>query len=388
LVEYARVQPALRAAGDNSIARQALDSALRAQYQATRHSMIAGGSAAGLFGGVIQLAVTAVIAVVTVLVLGGDLTVASGLPLMILAVRFAEPISHSGALSGGMAMTTNTLQQLAELFATPTLPEPAPGQAARPQNHSVSLRDVTFGYGSDPVVRNVSFEVPEGSMTAIVGPSGAGKTTLIRLLARFYDPDEGAVLIGGVALPMLGSAAVAEAVAPVFQDVYLFDGTIAESIALGRPGASREELIAAGRAAGVEEITQRLPDGWDTRVGEGGTNLSGGERQRVSIARALLKQAPIVLLDEATSALDVGAEQAVGEAFAALRGHHTLVVVAHRLTTIAGADQIVMLDAAGQVAEIGSHAELLAADGAYARYWGERSRAAGWRLAPQGRVSA
>ncbi|MDR2373115.1 MAG: ATP-binding cassette domain-containing protein, partial [Bifidobacteriaceae bacterium] len=213
------------------------------------------------------------------------------------------------------------------------------------------------------------------------GPSGSGKTTVIRLLARFYDPDAGAVTIGGVPLPELGSARVADAVAPVFQDVYLFDGTILDNIRLGRVGASRAEAEAAGRAARVDEIVGRLPGGWEARVGEGGTSLSGGERQRVSIARALLKQAPIVLLDEATAALDTEAEQAIAEALDELRSVSTLVVVAHRMTTIAGADQIIMLDCAGRVAERGSHAELLAAGGAYARYWNERSRAVGWRLA-------
>jgi ATP-binding cassette subfamily B protein len=214
-----------------------------------------------------------------------------------------------------------------------------------------------------------------------VGPSGAGKTTIIRLAARFYDPDAGAVMIGGVALPELGSARVADAVAPVFQDVSLCDGTILENIALGRADASRAEVEAAGRAARVDEIVARLPGGWEARVGEGGTNLSGGERQRVSIARALLKQAPIVLLDEATAALDTEAEQAIAAALDELRAASTLVVVAHRMTTIAGADQIIMLDWSGRVAERGTHAELLAAGGAYARYWNERSRAAGWRLA-------
>jgi ATP-binding cassette subfamily B protein len=217
-------------------------------------------------------------------------------------------------------------------------------------------------------------------VTAIVGPSGAGKTTITRLVARFYDPAEGTVSIGGVPLPELGSLAVTQAVAPVFQDVYLFDGTILDNIWLGRPDAAREEVLAAGRAARVDEVVARLPGGWETLVGEGGTRLSGGERQRVSIARALLKDAPIVLLDEATSALDVGNEQAIEDAFQSVRRGRTVIVVAHRLGTIATADQIVMLDASGAIAERGNHAELLAAGGAYARYWRERQDAAGWRL--------
>ncbi|MDR2253206.1 MAG: ABC transporter ATP-binding protein/permease [Bifidobacteriaceae bacterium] len=380
VIEYARVQPALRAAGDNTITARALDAALVEQHAATRGAHLAGAVGVGVFTGVVDAAVVAVTAVVAALCLAGDLPLAAGLALVILAVRFAEPIVHSGALSGGISLAAGTLSRLTDLMAEPTLPEPR--QTTGPQGHSVAFEDVTFAYPGGPMVLDrVSFEVPQGSLTAIVGPSGSGKTTIIRLLARFYDPDAGRVTIGGVPLPELGSAQVADAVAPVFQDVYLFDGTILENIALGRVGASRAEVEAAGRAARVDEIVGRLPGGWDARVGEGGTNLSGGERQRVSIARALLKQAPIVLLDEATAALDTEAEQAITKALGELRSVSTMVVVAHRMTTIAGADQIIMLDSNGRVAERGTHAELLAADGGYARYWNERSRAAGWRLA-------
>ena len=218
-------------------------------------------------------------------------------------------------------------------------------------------------------------------MTAIVGPSGSGKTTITKLMARFYDPEAGTVSIGGAPLPELGTAVVEAAVAPVFQDVYLFDDTILNNVWLGNPDLSREEVIAAATRARVDEIADRLPGGWDARVGEGGTNLSSGERQRVSIARALLKDAPIVLLDEATAALDIGNEIAIGQAVDAIRSDRTLIVVAHRLQTIMTADQIIMLDGEGGIRESGTHLELLAAGGAYAHYWSERVDAAGWQLA-------
>ena len=216
-------------------------------------------------------------------------------------------------------------------------------------------------------------------MTAIVGPSGPGKTTITKLIARFYDPEAGTVLIGGVPVPELGTDVIERAVAPVFQDVYLFDDTILNNVWIGNPDLSREEVIAAATRARVDEIVARLPSGWDARVGEGGSNLSGG-RQRVSIARTLLKDAPVVLLDEATSALDIGNEIAVGEAIDNIRADRTLVVVAHRLQTIMTSDRIIMLDGEGGIRESGSHAELLAAGGAYARYWRERVEAAGWKL--------
>lgn len=218
-------------------------------------------------------------------------------------------------------------------------------------------------------------------MTALVGPSGSGKSTIVRLLARFYDPGAGTVSIGGVALPELGSTRVAELVAPVFQDVYLFDGTVIDNIRLGRPDASEDEITAAARHARVDEIVARLPGGWDTAIGEGGVLLSGGERARVAIARALLEAAPIVVLDEATSALDAENDEAVGRSLDELRRDRTLLVVAHRLQTIRTADRIIMLDGRGGIAEHGTHDELVARDGAYARYWHARNRAAGWRLA-------
>jgi ATP-binding cassette subfamily B protein len=230
------------------------------------------------------------------------------------------------------------------------------------------------------VLRGVSLTVPARTMTALVGPSGSGKTTVTRVIARFFDVGAGAVRIGGADVRDLGTERVMSLVSPVFQDVYLFDVTIAENIRIGRPDAGDDEVRRAARLARVDEIVERLPDGWDTRVGEGGAMLSGGERQRVSIARAILKDAPIVLLDEATAALDPENEAAVQDALAALTADRTLLVIAHRLPTIAAADQIAFLDG-GRITERGTHAELLARGGRYADFWRQRSRAQGWRLA-------
>ncbi|MFD2392809.1 ABC transporter ATP-binding protein [Dietzia aerolata] len=246
---------------------------------------------------------------------------------------------------------------------------------------------MTFGYGKNnrddddntAVLHSVDFEAPAGTTTAVVGPSGSGKTTLLRLAARFYVPGQGGISIGGVDLAELGTDAALKQVSLVFQDVYLFDQSVMENIRVGRPGATDDEVFAAARVARVDEIVERLPDGWDTRVGEGGAALSGGERQRVSVARALLKDAPIVLLDEATSALDPQNEAAVVAGIRELTRDKTVVVVAHRLPTIRHADQILFLDA-GQVVERGSHDELIALGGRYADFWDKRSTASGWRL--------
>ncbi|MCY4036994.1 MAG: ATP-binding cassette domain-containing protein, partial [bacterium] len=212
--------------------------------------------------------------------------------------------------------------------------------------------------------------------------SGSGKTTITRLIARFWDVDAGAVRVSGVDVRDFTAEALMTQLAMVFQDTYLFGGSIADNLRLARPDATDSDLARAAELARLDEVIERLPGGWETDVGEGGFSLSGGERQRVAIARALLKPAPIVLLDEATAALDPENEAAVQNAIDSLRQDRTVIVIAHRLSTVATADQIVVL-ANGGVAEVGSHQELLALGGRYASFWHETSRAAGWRLAPQ-----
>ncbi|WP_297080887.1 ABC transporter ATP-binding protein [uncultured Demequina sp.] len=378
VIEFARVQPTLRTAGKGSAADTLVDEALHRQHQAYRGMLASGGVGIATFAGIVQLSITVVLVVGAYLAVGGSVDVATLIGLLVLGVRFNEPIINAGDLGGGIAVARTTLDQLDALAAVADLPEPSAPR--EPADWGVRFDDVTFGYGGDAVLSSLSFSARSGEMTAIVGPSGSGKTTITKLIARFYDPEAGAVLIGGVPVPELGTATVEAAVAPVFQDVYLFDDTILNNIWLGNPDLTREQVIEAATRARVDEIAERLPGGWDARVGEGGSSLSGGERQRVSIARALLKDAPIVLLDEATSALDIGNEIAIGQAIDHAREGRTMIVVAHRLQTIMTADQIVMLDGAGGIREAGTHTELLAANGTYARYWNERVAAAGWQL--------
>jgi ATP-binding cassette subfamily B protein IrtB len=235
------------------------------------------------------------------------------------------------------------------------------------------------GSSGPPALDGVDVAVPAGTTCAIVGPSGAGKSTVLNLVARFWDPDAGSVRLGGVDLRDLTAEQLYEAVTVVFQDVYLFPATVHDNIAFGRPDATRSDVVAAAREAQAHEFVSALSRGYDTPVGEGGALLSGGERQRVSIARAILKDAPVVLLDEATAALDATTERQVQTALARLVSGRTLLVVAHRLATIRHADQIVVLDH-GRVAERGVHADLVAAGGLYARLWAERERAARWTL--------
>ena len=230
------------------------------------------------------------------------------------------------------------------------------------------------------MLRSLSFTAEPGSLTAIVGPSGSGKTTVFKLLARFWDVDSGTVRVGGGDVRKQRTEQLMAQLSMVFQDVYLFDGTLMENIRVGREDATDEQVLRAASLAGADEIAARLPEGWQTRVGEGGGRLSGGERQRVSIARALLKDAPILLFDEATSALDPENEASVQQSIRRLRQRSTVLVIAHKLDTVRDADQIVVLDEHGALAQIGTHEELVAVPGVYRTFWQARVNAAGWKL--------
>ena len=260
------------------------------------------------------------------------------------------------------------------------LPEPVRPLAA--SDSSVELQDVHFAYapGEPDVLRGASLRVEPGSMVALVGASGSGKTTLVRLIARFFDVTGGSVRIGGVDVREMSSAQLSGQISQIFQSTYLFQGSIADNIRIGKPDATDAEVLRAIEQAGVTEIIDRLPEGLDTQVGEGGARLSGGERQRISIARALIKDAPILLVDEATAALDTENQAAIADTLARLRGQRTLIVIAHQLSTVAMADQIIVLDE-GQVAEQGTHEELSALQGRYAHFLGQRQTAKGWRIA-------
>lgn len=380
VLEFAQAQPVLRAFRRTVHGHRALDDALLAQRAAGRRLLLRSLPGLVSFVLVVQLAFTVVLLAGTYLVLGGPVDPVVVVALLVLAARFVEPLVAAADLSGAIRMAGHALDRVHRVLEVAPLPEPErPGPA--PAEDDVELREVGFGYlPGEPVLHGLSLRVPARSMTALVGPSGSGKTTVTRLVARFFDVDSGAVLIGGVDVRELTTEQLMSRVSVVFQDVYLFDTTIAENVRVGRPDATDAQVRAAARAARLDEVVARLPDGWSTRVGEGGAALSGGERQRVSIARAVLKDAPIVLLDEVTAALDPENEAAVQEALSALTADRTLLVVAHRLQTIAAADRIAVLDG-GRIVEQGRHAELLAAGGRYARFWSERTRAAGWRLA-------
>ena len=251
-----------------------------------------------------------------------------------------------------------------------------------PRGHDVVFEDVSFSYGDgEQVLRDVSFTAREGEVTALVGPSGSGKSTVAKLAARFWDADAGSVRVGGVNVADVDPETLLADYAEVFQDVVLFDDTVMGNIRLGRVGATDEEVLAAARAAMCDEFVSRMPQGYDTMIGENGGRLSGGERQRISIARAILKDAPVVLLDEATASLDVENETQVQRALSRLLAGKTVLVIAHRMRTVANADKIVVLKE-GRVAEQGAPAELMAREGGlYRRMVELQTEASGWSLA-------
>ncbi|MEM9131242.1 MAG: ABC transporter ATP-binding protein [Actinomycetota bacterium] len=343
--------------------------------------------------GVVQLGVPLVISATTYWWFGGRIDAGTALVFFVLVLRVYGPLIQVATQVETLRLADAALERIGRILDLDPQSEPAtPGPD--PADGTVRFDGVGFGYlDGVPVLDGIEFEARPGTTTAIVGPSGAGKTTILNLVARFWDPGTGSVTIGGRDLRELTSAQLFAAVTVVFQDVYLFQGTIRDNILCGRDDATDEQLHRAAAAARIDEFVSTLPLGYDTPIGEGGMTLSGGERQRVSIARAIVKDAPVVLLDEATASMDPINEQAVRRGLASLVAGRTLIVVAHRLSTIRSADQILVLDRAdgpdgpARIVQRGTHDELLAEGGRYADLWADRERATQWRATRPGLVA-
>ena len=379
VVELARCQGALRscrAVGRYGRLRAAFDDGARAAARALWWET--GGNL--LSGAFTQVVVVGMIMLTASFAVTGTMDPLPAIATIGMCLRFTTMLDDVGAAVFGVEERRQMMNHLDAVMDAEVMDEPA-SRAELSEPGAVELDGVVFGYRTGKrVLDGVSLRVPARSMCAIVGPSGSGKTTIARLVARFWDAGSGTVRVGGADVRDMPTAQLMEQLSMVFQDVYLFDDTLAANIRVGDPRADDERVRRAADLAGVTEIIDRLPGGWDARVGEGGRALSGGERQRVSIARALLKRAPIVLLDEATSALDAENEANVVAAIEELRRASTLVVIAHKLETIAAADQVVVLGDDGRVAQVGRHEQLVEVDGPYRNFWTQRTRARGWAL--------
>ena len=312
------------------------------------------------------------------LILAGEIDVMCFFMYLLMVTRIYAPFDQSLALIAEIFVSDVSVARLNEIFDTPIA---SGSEEFAPKGHDVVFDSVGFAYDEqgEATLENVSFTAREGEVTALVGPSGSGKSTCARLSARLWDHSSGSLTVGGVEVLDIDPETLMRDFSMVFQDVTLFDDTVMENIRLGRRGATDEEVLAAAAAANCDEFVGRMAEGYATPIGENGAKLSGGERQRISIARALLKDAPIVLLDEATASLDVENETRVQEALSRLLVGKTVLVIAHRMRTVMGADKVVVLDG-GHVVEQGSPSELLASDGAFARMVALQNESAGWQV--------
>ena len=310
--------------------------------------------------------------------LSGSLDTAICLTVVVMSFMMFSRLEAAGRFSAILRNIELAMEQTNALLATPPMNEGAGVEKA--DAFDIEVSDVTFGYDDRCVLDGVSLSIPAGSSCAIVGPSGSGKTTLVRLIERFWDVDSGTVTLGGRDVRDYKVDSLLQNFSTVFQGVFLFDDTIENNIKFGSPEATHEQVVDAARRACCEEFIQALPDGYDTRLGESGSSLSGGERQRLSIARAILKDAPIVVLDEATANVDPENELELQHAISELTKSKTVIMIAHRLKTVRNADQILVLDK-GRIVQRGTHESLMAEGGLYADFVNMREKTVGWKIA-------
>jgi ATP-binding cassette, subfamily B, bacterial IrtB/YbtQ len=378
IVEFARTQQALRAARRVEPARSLVGGALAAQHGATMRLLGMQVPGQLVFSIASQLALILLAGVTTELTVAGTLTVPQAIALIVVIARYLEPFSTASELAPALESIRATLDRIRSVLTAPVMDVGTGTQRTPAVAPRIEFEDVTFSYDNarGPVLDGVSFSLQPGTTTAIVGPSGSGKSTILALIAGLQEPARGRVLVDAVPLDAETRRATSSV---VFQHPYLFHGTIRDNVSAGDPAAPDEQFTRAVALARVDELIGRLPDGVETIVGEAGSALSGGERQRVSIARALLKTAPILLVDEATSALDTENEAAVVDALTADPQPRTRVIVAHRLASIRHADRVLFLDN-GQIVEDGPVDELLSAGGRFAEFWRQQHDAAEWRI--------
>lgn len=383
IVEFAQSQSVLRAFSSAGNSTRFLEAAVGKQQQSAR-KLILMTTLSIIMGSWLVQAVFVVLFCIVMIwlkpLLGLDVQpveIISVIASLVLITRFIDPIQEVANYGEALRSAKGHLKAVDKIFMIqPLMLSESP---LAPKNNSITLNKISFSYQDDEesVLSDIDAEILSGTMVALIGASGSGKTTLVRLIARFFDVTRGEIRIGDVNVKDISESTLTSSISQIFQDSYLFQGTIKENILIGKFNATDDEIEQVLAQAGLQETIEQLPEGLETYVGEGGAMLSGGERQRVSIARALIKDAPILLVDEATAALDAENQSIITDTLARLKGTKTIVVIAHQLSTIEMADQIIVLDK-GYIVERGSHSQLMQQDGQYSFFVQQRARAKGW----------
>lgn len=377
VLEYIQGMAVVKAFGLADRSDKSMDAAIceSAEANIVLEKVFSGLSAA--FQTVFKFARFAILIMAPYLLMNGEMSPEKCLLLIVASFMIYTTVELAGSTAAVARVVDASLDRLEGISKMPILDEH--GTDLSPDIYDISVSNISFSYDEKEVIHNVSFSVPQGTSCAIVGPSGSGKTTLCSLIARFWDVKEGEILLGGTNVKDYTCDSLLRNFSIVFQRVYLFEDTIENNILFGKPHATREEMISAAKKACCHDFISALPDGYQTKVGEGGATLSGGEKQRISIARAILKDAPIVILDEATASVDPENERELQQAISELTKDKTLLMIAHRLNTIRTADQILVLED-GRIVQEGKHQELIEQEGLYRRFVAIREKAIGWEL--------
>lgn len=377
VLEYVQGMSVVKAFGLGETSEKGMNAAIEESADANIRLERVFSSLIGIYLTVFKLVRSSILIVAPYLLLGGEITSVKCLLLLVSSFMIYSGVEMFGSMASIARVIEASLDRLDNVLDMPVLDEQ--GTDIMPEHFDIELEHVSFSYGGENVIRDVSVKIPEGTTCALVGPSGSGKTTLVSLVARFWDVQEGNIRIGGYDVKEYTCDSLLRNFSIVFQNVYLFEDTIENNIKFGASDATHEMVVKAAKKACCHDFISELPEGYQTLVGEGGASLSGGERQRISIARAILKDAPIVILDEATASVDPENERELQQAIAELTKDKTILMIAHRLSTIRNADQILVLDK-GCIVQQGTHQALMQQEGLYRRFVDIRKQAIGWQI--------